>query len=78
MKTEEDFKAAEKRWAAQLTGRSLVIEANADLEQAAPEDRPDVLLRERSLLYVAASRARDQLLVTWAGQPSELLVGSET
>jgi len=48
------------------------------LEQAAPEDRPDVLLRERSLLYVAASRARDQLLVTWAGQPSELLVGSET
>jgi superfamily I DNA/RNA helicase len=37
-----------------------------------------VLLRERSLLYVAASRARDQLLVTWAGQPSELLVGSET
>jgi superfamily I DNA/RNA helicase len=43
------------------------------LEHAAPEDRPDVLLRERSLLYVAASRARDQLLVTWSGEPSELL-----
>lgn len=42
---------------------------------AAPEDRPDVLLRERSLLYVAASRARDKLLVTWSGEPSELLGG---
>lgn len=29
--------------------------------------------RERSLLYVAASRARDQLVVTWSGQASELL-----
>jgi hypothetical protein len=45
------------------------------VDHAAPEDRPDVLLRERSLLYVAASRARDQLLVTWSGEPSELLAG---
>lgn len=37
------------------------------------EDREDALQRERSLLYVAASRARDELLVTWVGQPSALL-----
>lgn len=46
------------------------------LDQAAPEERDDVLLRERSLLYVAASRARDELVITWAGEPSELLSGS--
>jgi len=36
-------------------------------------DREDALLRERSLLYVAASRARDELVVAWRGEPSELL-----
>ena len=41
---------------------------------ALPEgDRVDALRRERSLLYVAATRARDELVVVWAGQPSELL-----
>ncbi|GAA3694496.1 3'-5' exonuclease [Terrabacter ginsenosidimutans] len=30
-------------------------------------------LRERSLLYVAATRARDLLLVTWSGKPSPLV-----
>ncbi|WP_166784106.1 3'-5' exonuclease [Cryobacterium suzukii] len=38
-----------------------------------PEDREDAMLRERSLLYVAASRARDELVVTWKNAPSELL-----
>ena len=38
-----------------------------------PEDRADVMLRERSLLYVAASRARDELVVTWKAAPSVLL-----
>lgn len=33
-------------------------------------------LRERSLLYVAASRARDELVVTYSGEPS-LLVPAE-
>lgn len=41
-------------------------------KEAAP-DREDALLRERSVLYVAASRARDQLAVTWVGEPSTLL-----
>ena len=30
-------------------------------------------LRERSLLYVAASRARDELVVSYSGRPSSLL-----
>lgn len=33
----------------------------------------DALLRERSLLYVAATRARDELAVSWSGTASELL-----
>lgn len=33
----------------------------------------DLLQRERALLYVAASRARDALMVTLSGSPSELL-----
>lgn len=36
-------------------------------------DRADALLRERSLLYVAATRARDVLAVSWSGQRSSLL-----
>ncbi|MFD4295414.1 3'-5' exonuclease, partial [Rhodococcus sp. NPDC058532] len=36
-------------------------------------DRADALRRERSLLYVAATRARDELVVVYAGAPSELL-----
>ncbi|KQM81288.1 3'-5' exonuclease [Agromyces sp. Leaf222] len=47
------------------------------LKGVAAEDRADVMLRERSLLYVAASRARDELVVTWKGKPSELLLRSE-
>lgn len=37
------------------------------------EDRRDALLRERSLIYVAATRARDVLAVTWSGERSSLL-----
>jgi superfamily I DNA/RNA helicase len=47
------------------------------LKGVADEERDDVLLRERSLIYVAASRARDELVVTWEGKPSELLTASE-
>ncbi len=38
------------------------------------EDRADVDRQFRSLLYVAASRARDELVVTWKGGPSALLL----
>ncbi|MEU4802984.1 3'-5' exonuclease [Actinosynnema sp. NPDC023587] len=43
------------------------------LDNAAVEDRPDVEQRERLLLYVACTRARDQLVVTWHGRPSPYL-----
>lgn len=43
-------------------------------EQRYSEDAwADALLRERSLVYVAATRARDELAVTWTGKPSMLL-----
>jgi hypothetical protein len=29
---------------------------------------------ERSLIYVAATRARDELVVSWAGEPTSLIV----
>lgn len=38
-----------------------------------PQDRDDLIARERSLLYVAMTRARDQLAVTWTGTPSTFL-----
>lgn len=37
-----------------------------------PQDREDVLERERNLLYVA-TRARDRLAITWTGTPSPFL-----
>lgn len=37
------------------------------------EAREDGLLRERSLLYVSATRARDALAVTWCGARSEFV-----
>ena len=46
--------------------------ATNDLAEA---ERNDSLLRERSLLYVAATRARDELVVSWSGTPSGLLPG---
>ncbi|OYO23439.1 DNA helicase UvrD [Enemella dayhoffiae] len=39
----------------------------------APEEKEDAILRERALLYVAASRARDELVISYAGNPSILL-----
>ena len=43
------------------------------IDGVAEEDRSDVLQRERSLLYVAATRARDELVVMYSGEPSVLL-----
>jgi len=42
-------------------------------EQYAEDAWADALLRERSLLYVAATRARDELALLWSGDPSQLL-----
>jgi superfamily I DNA/RNA helicase len=46
------------------------------LKGVAEEETADILLRERSLLYVAASRARDEVVISWQGQASELLSGT--
>lgn len=43
------------------------------LDNLTDEDRADELQQERALLYVAASRARDQLMVTYSGDKSEFL-----
>jgi superfamily I DNA/RNA helicase len=43
------------------------------IDEVADEDRSDVLQRERSLLYVAATQARDELVVMYSGEPSALL-----
>lgn len=42
-------------------------------ETYSPDALAEALLRERSLLYVAATRARDELAVSWSGQASEFL-----
>lgn len=47
--------------------RKYIIDALPD------GDREDALQRERSLLYVAATRARDRLVVMWTGERSTLL-----
>lgn len=52
------------------------VPSPATLRNVPDEERAEALLRERSLLYVASSRARDALVVTWSGKRSELL-GSE-
>lgn len=36
-------------------------------------DRADAVQRERALLYVAASRARDQLMITYTCERSDIL-----
>ena len=43
------------------------------VDQVPEADQPIVLGRERSLLYVACSRARDELVITWSGTPSPFL-----
>lgn len=39
------------------------------------DEASDAMLRERSLLYVAATRARDELAISWNGDESPLLEG---
>ncbi|MGW5454750.1 3'-5' exonuclease [Nocardia sp. NPDC003979] len=49
------------------------VPSQAQLRGIPEEEQAEAQQRERSLLYVAASRARDELVVTWSGQQSELL-----
>lgn len=45
-----------------------------DLDDA---DKDDFVQRERSLLYVSATRARDELAIVWSGEPSPILPGGD-
>jgi len=49
------------------------VPSPATLRNLPDEERAEALLRERSLLYVASSRARDALVVTWSGKRTGLL-----
>jgi hypothetical protein len=49
------------------------VPSPATLRHVPDEERAEALLRERSLLYVASSRARDALVVTWSGKRTSLL-----
>ena len=52
---------------------SSALPAPFALKNIGVAEKADVLQREKSLLYVAATRARDELVLLWAGDPSELL-----
>lgn len=59
----------------------IVVDASADavpnryaVNAAGDEqDREEALAMERQLLYVSLTRARDEVLVTWVGEPSPFL-----
>lgn len=52
------------------------LPARWDMDGLPEAERKDALQQERSLLYVAASRARDELAITYSGEPSDLLANS--
>ena len=54
------------------------LPASFALKGLTEADREDALRRERSLLYVATTRARDELVVLWTGEPSRLLPGMDS
>ena len=49
------------------------IPGSAQEQTYSDEAEADALLRERSLLYVAATRARDELAVSWSGEASPFI-----
>lgn len=52
---------------------SSALPAPFAFKNVAAAEKADVVQREKSLLYVAATRARDELVILWAGEASELL-----
>lgn len=49
---------------------AVLPHASARRDSAEPEDRQSAHARERNLLYVAMTRARDELVVSWSGERS--------
>lgn len=54
------------------------LPARYALKNLPEAEQRDARQRERSLLYVAASRARDELVVTYSGAPSEFMAEAST
>ncbi len=54
-------------------GKGLVPLGKAVREAHDEDERAEVLRRELNLLYVAMTRPRDFLHVTWVGEPSPFL-----
>ena len=54
---------------------SGVLPLDRIVDELPETERPAARARERSLLYVACSRARDQLVVTWSGDRSPFILG---
>ena len=54
-------------------GREILPSAVMLRTLADPQDREDAIERERRLFYVAMTRARDELAITWHGPPSPFL-----
>lgn len=52
---------------------SSALPAPFALKDVPDADKAETIQREKSLLYVAATRARDELVILWAGDPSVLL-----
>lgn len=73
--TMHSAKGAEFRHVLLLHADDDTVPERAAVDTADADERDDVLLRERLLLYVACSRARDDLVVTWSGRPSRFLAG---
>ncbi|MDZ5447077.1 3'-5' exonuclease [Micromonospora sp. 4G57] len=55
--------------------RSLPLPAAVTAREADHLDHQRDIQRERSLLFVSATRAREALSITWSGQPSQFLTG---
>jgi superfamily I DNA/RNA helicase len=73
--TMHSAKGSEYRYVVVLHADDQTIPDSYALSQVDPDERDDQLARERFLLYVACSRAREQLVITWSGQPSRFLAG---
>ncbi len=67
-------KGLEFRYVFIVACRSNVLPAPFDLRKASDDDEREIVLqRERTLLYVAMTRARDQVWITWKGDRSPFL-----
>lgn len=66
-------KGTEFRQVIVIGAKAGVVPLDFVFEGVPDSEQPALRAQERSLFYVACSRARDQLVVTWSGPPSPFL-----